>query len=262
MAGSNFGAWFDNLKKEEAAKENGEDIEEGEGLLGGLGIGKLKLPAGAPSWMQQGLENVQNNVKNPKDTFNGFIANVRGDQQNKTEADQVIMGMGYRRRFQLFVCALLLSILFFGLAFMVGLPTLVLRPHKFAVSFTLGSLSFMGAFAMLKGPSAHLKSMITRERLPFSILYVGSMLMTLYACIGMRSYIFAVLFSALQITALTWYMVTFIPGGSAGMKHFFSAIVRTAKYTIYPCLKGCFKSCQLCFRAARQGQRIRGTPPA
>mmetsp|Transcript_27130 Transcript_27130/g.44746 ORF Transcript_27130/g.44746 Transcript_27130/m.44746 type:complete len:241 (+) Transcript_27130:105-827(+) len=84
MAGSNFGAWFDNLKKEEAAKENGEDIEEGEGLLGGLGIGKLKLPAGAPSWMQQGLENVQNNVKNPKDTFNGFIANVRGDQQNKS----------------------------------------------------------------------------------------------------------------------------------------------------------------------------------
>lgn len=45
---------------------------------------------------------------------------------------------------------LLLSIAFFVLAFVIGLPTIVFRPHKFALTFTLGSLCFMGSFAMLK----------------------------------------------------------------------------------------------------------------
>ncbi|CAN0515088.1 unnamed protein product, partial [Laminaria digitata] len=52
--------------------------------------------------------------------------------------------------FQGFVVALLLSVLFFGLAFVIGLPTIILRPHKFALTFTLGSFFFMGSFAMLK----------------------------------------------------------------------------------------------------------------
>lgn len=46
--------------------------------------------------------------------------------------------------------ALLLSVVFFALAFLIGLPTIVLRPHKFALTFTLGSFFFMGSFAMLK----------------------------------------------------------------------------------------------------------------
>ena len=46
--------------------------------------------------------------------------------------------------------ALLLSVVFFALAFFIGLPTIMMRPHKFALTFTLGSFFFMGSFAMLK----------------------------------------------------------------------------------------------------------------
>ena len=46
--------------------------------------------------------------------------------------------------------ALFLSVVFFCLAFFVGLPMLVVRPHKFVLTFTLGSVLFMASFAMLK----------------------------------------------------------------------------------------------------------------
>mmetsp|Transcript_8524 Transcript_8524/g.11180 ORF Transcript_8524/g.11180 Transcript_8524/m.11180 type:complete len:264 (+) Transcript_8524:121-912(+) len=260
MAG-NFGAWFDELKKEEAAKERG-DAEAGQGLLGNM----PKLPVELPRWLQlNGLEKKSDGdpeegrgsssgrggpkLSNPKDLFNGFVANLKGGNKSNNEADQLIMGLSYKRRFQIFVAMLVLSVVFFALAFLVGLPTVVLRPHKFAVSFTLGSLTFMAAFAMLKGPTAHLKSMCSRDRLPFSILYVGSMFTTLYACFSMRSYIFAIVFSALQLSALLWYLISYIPGGSNGMKYFFNAIIRTAKYMILPCVKGIAKGCNLCCKA-------------
>jgi ABC-type amino acid transport system permease subunit len=67
------------------------------------------------------------------------------------EADSLILGLSYSQRFKGFVVTLLLSVAFFLLAFFVGLPVVVIRPHKFALCFTLGSLCFMGSFAMLRG---------------------------------------------------------------------------------------------------------------
>ena len=52
--------------------------------------------------------------------------------------------------------------------------------QKFALCFTFGSLTFMASFAMIKGPAAHLQSMLTKERLPFTLVYVTSMIATLY----------------------------------------------------------------------------------
>jgi ABC-type amino acid transport system permease subunit len=67
------------------------------------------------------------------------------------EADSLILGLSYSQRFKGFVVTLLLSVAFFLLAFFVGLPVVVIRPHKFALCFTLGSLCFMASFAMLRG---------------------------------------------------------------------------------------------------------------
>jgi hypothetical protein len=78
-------------------------------------------------------------------------------------------------------CALLfLSALFFALAFFVGVPMLTLKPQKFALSFTCGSVTFMGSFAIMKGPYEHFSSMFTLQRMPFTIIYLGSMMTTLY----------------------------------------------------------------------------------
>lgn len=80
-------------------------------------------------------------------------------------------------------------------------------------------LSYLCALSSsAQGPAAHLKSMLARDRLPFSVAYLGSIGGTLYACLVLQSYIMVVGFSAVQLLALAWYFSSFVPGGSQGMK--------------------------------------------
>ena len=55
-----------------------------------------------------------------------------------------------------------------------------MKPQKFALSFTCGSLTFMASFGIMKGPYEHLVSMFAAERMFFTTIYIGSMLATLY----------------------------------------------------------------------------------
>jgi hypothetical protein len=124
-----------------------------------------------------------------------------------------------QERFQGFTLLLIMSGVFFAVAFFIGLPLVLLSPGKFGMSFTLGSLLFMGAFAIMEGPVAHLKRTCSLERLPFTLVYITSMLATLYACIVAKSYIMTVACSIAQICALCWYALSQVPGGSRGLKY-------------------------------------------
>lgn len=121
---------------------------------------------------------------------------------------------------QLFCALLFLSGVFFALAFFVGMPLIAIRPQKFALSFTLGSLIFMSSFAILKGPMAHFMGMLAMERLPFTAIYITSMLATLYFTFsfgGASGYVLVLTSSGCQLLALLWYLISFLPGGSAGL---------------------------------------------
>jgi hypothetical protein len=147
-------------------------------------------------------------------------------------------------------CALLfLSALFFALAFFVGLPTITLRPQKFALSFTMGSLMFMFSFAILKGPKEHMMSMLQRERLYFTTIYVGSILLTMYFTFsfgGLRGYAMVISASAVQILALLWYLISFLPGGAAGLKYVMAVMGHLLRPVLAMCAKCqayCLASC-------------------
>ncbi|GAA5971298.1 hypothetical protein JCM21900_004493, partial [Sporobolomyces salmonicolor] len=68
----------------------------------------------------------------------------------------------------------------FAVSFFIGLPLLAIKPRKFAVSFSLGSVLFMVGFAILSGPVAHAKHLFSAERLPFTAAYFGSLFLTLF----------------------------------------------------------------------------------
>jgi len=148
-------------------------------------------------------------------------------------------------------CALLfLSALFFALAFFVGLPMIALKPQKFALSFTCGSLTFMGSFGILKGPKEHLVSMIAGDRLIFSTVYVGSMLATLYLTFtkgGIKGYALVLSASAVQLVALLWYLISFLPGGAMGLQLVFKAMWTILQPVMTACLKCQAKCMATCF---------------
>jgi hypothetical protein len=146
---------------------------------------------------------------------------------------------------QVFCALLFLSALFFALAFFVGLPMMAVRPQKFALSFTCGSLTFMGSFGIMKGPAEHLKSMLQPDRLLFTFIYLGSMLLTLYCTFhygGASGYVLVLASSVVQLVALLWYLISFLPGGTAGLHYVFAAMAHVMKPVLVACAK-CQASC-------------------
>jgi Got1/Sft2-like family len=104
-------------------------------------------------------------------------------------------------QFVYFAALLAGAAIFYALSFFVFLPLLILSPSKFALSFTFGSLCTMGAMVMLSGWQAGLAHLFSKEKLPFSGVYIGSMVATLYAAIAMHSYLLSIVFSAVQARA-------------------------------------------------------------
>ena len=149
--------------------------------------------------------------------------------------------LSYGDRFKGFVVMLLSSGCFFLIAF-TFLPTVILFPGKFALSFTCGSVLFMGSFAMLVGPSKYLKTIFSRERMSFSAMYFGSLLMTLYSVFVARSYLYTMFSAFAQISSLLWYASSYIPGGKYAMAAFSRMFFATVRMILGPCLKCCGKS--------------------
>jgi hypothetical protein len=204
---SGFGAWYEEQK----AQENGasEASAGGDQML--------------PLW---------------GDTSQYSFSSFRSSME--AQLPQQILGMNYQQRFRVFCALLFVSALFFALAFTVGLPMLAIRPQKFALSFTFGSLLFMSSFAILKGPMAHLQSLFVRERLLFTTIYFLSIFSTLYLTFthgGASGYVLVMGASGCQLMALLWYLISFLPGGSAGLSIVLSAMWRVLQPVFVMCAK-------------------------
>ncbi|OMO89624.1 Vesicle transport protein, Got1/SFT2-like protein [Corchorus olitorius] len=72
-------------------------------------------------------------------------------------------------------------------------------------------------------------------RLPFTLGFVGSMVGTIYVSMWLHSYVLSVLFSVLQVISLSYYAVSYFPGGSSGLK-FLSASLASS-------VLRCFRRC-------------------
>jgi hypothetical protein len=118
-----------------------------------------------------------------------------------------------------FVTSLGLGLFFFSFATLY-VPVIVLKARKFALLFSLGSLFTLGSFSFLWGPCNHVKHLFGKERLPFTLVYLGSLVGTLYFALSLQSTILTSMAAVCQVMALIWFVVSYIPGGQTGMKFF------------------------------------------
>ncbi|KAG6331820.1 hypothetical protein ID866_7265, partial [Astraeus odoratus] len=63
---------------------------------------------------------------------------------------------------------------------------------------SVGSLLVMVGFSVLIGPVNHVKHLLSKERLPFSVVYLTSLALTLYFSLGAQSYIGSLLAGIIQ----------------------------------------------------------------
>lgn len=92
------------------------------------------------------------------------------------------------------------GVFFVFIAFTMFLPVMVLMPQKFALCFTIGCALIIGSFFALKGPKNQFEHMSSKERLPFTLGFIGTMVGTIYVSMVLHSYILSVLFSVLQVS--------------------------------------------------------------
>lgn len=124
-----------------------------------------------------------------------------------------------------------LGIFFFSAA-MFLLPVLLLKARKFSLLFTLGSLFLILSFSFLWGPVNHLKHLFSKDRLIFTCTYFGTLFMTLYFAMARHSTPWTVLFAVLQLIALIWFLLSYIPGGYTGISFFTRLCSSTVGSTI------------------------------
>ncbi|KAH9460917.1 hypothetical protein Pst134EA_017229 [Puccinia striiformis f. sp. tritici] len=113
-------------------------------------------------------------------SFSGYVPLRSNERSNEEEAYYALSR--WERTIGFLMCTTGAMICFIISFF--TLPLLAIKPRKFAVSFSLGSILFMIGFMVLQGPIQHLKHIFSTDRLPFTISYLISLFGTLYFAIG------------------------------------------------------------------------------
>lgn len=168
--------------------------------------------------------------ENPIETM--FTKNYWFTDANQAEVkDPWLPNLSKTQRIVGFITFLLLGIFCFILAGLFA-PVIVLKARKFVLLYTMGSCFTIGSFALLWGPYNHLKHIFSYERLPFTAAYFGSMMATLYAALWWKSTIITVMCACVQIMALTWYIFSYIPGGTTGLKFFSKLFASSCTKTV------------------------------
>jgi len=97
-------------------------------------------------------------------------------------------------------------------------PIMMGRPRKFAILWSLGSALFLASWAAMMGPWNYVSHLMSTPRLPFTAAYFGSIALTLYFSLGLGSNILTLISSLVQLACLIWYLVSYFPMGSSGLR--------------------------------------------
>ncbi|KAI8865788.1 SFT2-domain-containing protein [Ramicandelaber brevisporus] len=105
------------------------------------------------------------------------------------------------------------------LCFFISIMKLTMvSPTGFAAAFSMGSLLILLSIAILRGPRAHIKQMISsRQRGVMSLLYIGALFGTLYFSVVKGEFLGAVVFAGLQFITLVWYLKTYLPSNPTSL---------------------------------------------
>lgn len=92
-------------------------------------------------------------------------------------------------------------------------PVLSLKPRKFALLWSLGSIFFLVSFGVLQGVQAYVTHLLSSTRLVFTVVFVTSIIMTLISSLSLRSTLLSIIFAVIQLLSAIWYTVSYFPMG-------------------------------------------------
>lgn len=92
-------------------------------------------------------------------------------------------------------------------------PVLLLKPRKFALLWSLGSIFFLVSFGVLQGFRPYMTHLFSSTRLIFTVVFLTSIFLTLFSALSLRSTILSIVFAVVQLVSAIWYTVSYFPMG-------------------------------------------------
>lgn len=210
---SGFDKWLQDQKR---TQEGGARAAEEDGLLGFAG---------------SSFSNLQDSMAAQMQELSGALPGADG-----------LTGAEFRRRMMHAIYLLLASIGFAALAVLVGLPTIVLKPSKFAICLSLSALSAVASVAVLQRPSVFLTNLLEGgmgKAAPMLTL-LASIGFTLYSAVVVHKYTVVVFAGGLEALAILYYLTSFVPGGTTGL----SVLLKSAYAIVWTFLTPCRLYCK------------------
>ena len=181
-------------------------------------------------------------------TFGSFFSNV-SDSLNNTASDiyqrlpmtrqdteqqeePAWFNLSRVERLVLFFCFILGSIGCFTLCIFL-FPVLAIKPRKFALLWTMGSLLFVLAFGVLMGPIAYFKHITSSDRILFSAFFFGTCLMTLYFATIKKTTILTMISAILELVAVLYYAISYFPMGASSLRMLSNFGLSTARGALH-----------------------------
>eukprot|EP00964_Phaeocystis_antarctica_P014451 scaffold7957_cov55-Phaeocystis_antarctica.AAC.4 len=125
-------------------------------------------------------------------------------------------------------CCMLAGLLL-SLSSLLSFTQLMLgNPLPFAFKYTAGNLLSLGATGFLVGPARQARDMLAPSRRVASLVYGASLVSTLLSTLLLRRASLSLLFILIQMLALTWYTLSYVPYGQAAAKSLLRRVLKRA----------------------------------
>ncbi|KAI9500103.1 protein transport protein sft2 [Coemansia spiralis] len=191
------------------------------------------LPSSEPAGESSGFfTSIRDGASNLASSTGSAISGLTGSNSDISTSTREWFGLTLMQRWIGFGGCAILALFCFTMA-IFSLPMMILSPQKFATAFSLGSLCTITGIALLRGPRAHTLHLLSKQRLLFTVSYFGSVFFTLFFSAIMHSYLGTLLFVAVQVGALMWYVVSYFPGGTEGLQSTTMSLAGSAR-TLLP----------------------------
>ncbi|KAI5951046.1 SFT2 [Candida jiufengensis] len=122
-----------------------------------------------------------------------------------------------------FGCCLSASVLCFVICFFM-FPVLALRPRKFGLLWTGGSVLFVISFGVLQGPYNYIRHLLSKDRIVFTTVFFTSIFLTIYSSVVLKSSLLTIFTSIIEIFAIAYYTISYFPFGATTLTFFTSYI--------------------------------------
>ncbi|EPY41328.1 hypothetical protein AGDE_02597 [Angomonas deanei] len=153
--------------------------------------------------------------------------------------DLAIMAeLTYTQRLIGFCMLLGMGIVFFLVAISLA-PMIAFAAKKFAFFLTFGSVFILSSTSFIIGPKNQLKGMFESNRFEAACIYAVSVLCTLVCALYLKTSTGCILFAVLQVVALGWYALSFVPYARYTFKFIYQIVYKFLS-TVTSVVRGLF----------------------